>query len=53
LRHKVFELLESTVRHRGLKRKVSHRQLIRLELYKLIKHFLEEENYRPLNYASL
>ncbi|QID33513.1 type I-B CRISPR-associated endonuclease Cas1b [Pampinifervens florentissimum] len=47
------ELLESTVRHRRLKRKISHRQLIRLELYKLIKHLLAEENYRPLNYASL
>ncbi len=47
------KLLESTIRHRKLNRKVSHRQLIRLELYKLIKHLLEEEPYRPLNYRSL
>ncbi len=47
------ELLESTIRHRRLNRKVSHRQLIRLELYKLIKHLLEEDTYKPLNYSSL
>ncbi|RME08078.1 MAG: type I-B CRISPR-associated endonuclease Cas1, partial [Aquificota bacterium] len=47
------DLLESTVRHRRLNRKVSHRQLIRLELYRLIKHLLEEEVYRPLNYWAL
>jgi len=32
---------------------VSHRQLIRLELYKLIKHLTEEKVYQPLNYFSL
>lgn len=47
------ELLESTLRHRKLNRKVSHRQLIRLELYKLIKHLLEEEIYKPLSYWTL
>ncbi len=47
------KLLEETVRHKKLKRKVSHRALIRLELYKLIKHLLGEEVYIPLNYGSL
>jgi CRISPR-associated protein Cas1 len=46
-------LLESTVRHKKLKRKVSHRSLIKLELYKLIKHLIGDEIYIPLNYRSL
>ncbi len=46
-------LLESTLRHKKLKRKVSHRGLIRLELYKLIKHLIGDETYIPLNYGSL
>ena len=41
------ETLERTIRYRKLKRKVSIRGLIRIELYKLIKHLLEEEVYRP------
>jgi len=40
-------LLEATVRHRKLKRKVSYRKLMRLELYKLVKHLLGEEAYLP------
>ena len=40
-------LMETTFYHKRLRRKVSYRQLLRLELYKLIKHLLEEENYRP------
>lgn len=42
------ERLESTVLHRNLKRKVKYRTLIRLELYKLIKHLYGEEEYSPL-----
>lgn len=45
-------LLEKTLTHYKLKRKVSHRQLIRLELYKLIKHLIDEEIYKPLYYGS-
>jgi len=30
-----------------LKRNVSYKQLIRLECYKLIKHFLSDEVYVP------
>jgi len=47
------DLLESTVYYPKLKRKVSHRTLIRLELYKLIKHLIGEEIYLPLDYGGL
>lgn len=40
--------LETTIMHRKLKRKVSYKKLITLECYKLIKHFLEDEIYKPL-----
>jgi len=40
--------MERTIKHKGLGRKVSYRRLIRLELYKLCKHFLGTENYEPL-----
>lgn len=41
------KLENSTIKHRSLGRNVSYRYLIRLECYKLIKHFLEEEQYKP------
>jgi len=41
------EKLQSTIRHDKLKRNVSYRQLIRMELYKLEKHFIGEEVYKP------
>ena len=47
------ELLEKTKYHSKLSRKVSHRTLIRLELYKLIKHLTDDEIYTPLNYKKL
>lgn len=40
--------LDRTIKHRGLNRKVSYKRLIRLELYKLAKHFLGEKEYDPL-----
>jgi len=40
--------LSTTIKHRGLNRKVSFKRLIRLELYKLAKHFLDEKEYKPL-----
>lgn len=40
--------LSTTVQHRKLKRKVSYRYFIRLECYKLIKHFIGDELYKPL-----
>ncbi len=39
--------LKTTIQHRGLGRKVSYRRLIRMELYKLQKHLMEEEKYTP------
>ena len=39
--------LQNTIEHRSLKRKVSYRRLIRLELYKLEKHLLGEKPYSP------
>ncbi|AIY90667.1 type I-B CRISPR-associated endonuclease Cas1b [Geoglobus acetivorans] len=41
------ERLEKTVKHRKLKRSVSYQRLIRLECYKLVKHVLNAEKYRP------
>lgn len=40
--------LETTVRHRQLNRNVSYKGFIRLECYKLIKHFLNDQVYSPL-----
>lgn len=40
--------LETTIKHRSLNRKVSYRTFIRLECYKLIKYFIEDEVYKPL-----
>lgn len=38
--------LNKTILHKQLKRRVSYRRLIRLELYKLIKHLLREKVYK-------
>lgn len=40
--------LSKTIKHRKLNRQTSYRYLIRLEGYKLIKHFIGDEKYRPL-----
>ncbi|MGB9857920.1 MAG: type I-B CRISPR-associated endonuclease Cas1b [Brevinematia bacterium] len=40
--------LQTTIKHRKLNRSVSYRFLIRLECYKLIKHLLEDDLYKPL-----
>lgn len=40
--------LGTTIKHRSLNRKVSYRYFIRLECYKLIKYFIEDEEYKPL-----
>jgi CRISPR-associated protein Cas1 len=42
------EKLKTTIRHRKLNRNVSYQYFIRLECYKLIKHFIEDEEYKPL-----
>lgn len=41
-------MLQQTVLHRKLKRQVKYQSLIRLEAYKLVKHLVDEEEYRPL-----
>jgi CRISP-associated protein Cas1 len=39
--------LNETIQHRGLGKNVSYKYLIRLECYKLIKHILQIEAYKP------
>lgn len=41
------ERLNETIQHRSLKRSVSYKHLIKLECYKLTKHLLEIEEYKP------
>lgn len=38
--------LKTTINHRAIGRPVSYRRLIRLELYKIIKHLMEEKEYQ-------
>jgi len=40
------EKLKKTIYHKELKKKVSYQKIIRLELYKLVKHFLGEKDYK-------
>jgi len=40
------ERLKTTVRHKELGRNVSYQHLIRLELYKLVKHLIGEKSYQ-------
>lgn len=42
------EIIEERILHRKLKRKIKYKNLIKLELYKLIKHLLGEKEYEPL-----
>jgi CRISPR-associated protein Cas1 len=42
------EKMQTTIKHRKLNRNVSYRYLIRLEAYKLIKHVIGDETYKPL-----
>lgn len=41
------EKLETTIKHRSLRRKVSYQRLIRLEAYKLTKHLIGAKEYKP------
>lgn len=41
------ERLNETIKHRTLNRNVSYKHLIKLECYKLQKHLLEMEDYKP------
>lgn len=40
------EKLNTTVNHKKLKRNISYQTIIRIELYRLIKHLLGEEDYK-------
>jgi CRISPR-associated protein Cas1 len=44
---KIEERFEQTIQHSALKKKVSYRRLLRLELYKLEKHVMGEKKYKP------
>ena len=39
--------LDETIKHRTLNRNVSYKHLVKLECYKLVKHVLGMEEYRP------
>ncbi|NLR66619.1 type I-B CRISPR-associated endonuclease Cas1 [Chitinophaga varians] len=41
------ERLNETIKHRSLNRHVSYKHLVKLECYKLTKHILNMEEYRP------
>lgn len=43
----IEDKLATTIKHRTLGKSVSYRRLIRLELYKLQKHLMGEEEYEP------
>lgn len=41
------ERLSQTIKHRTLNKNVSYKHLVRLEVYKLIKHIMKIEEYKP------
>lgn len=41
------ERLNETIKHRKLGRSVSYRHLVKLECYKIVKHVLDMETYKP------
>lgn len=43
--HEYDNKLKTTIRHRKLKKNVTYRYLIRLEMYKIVKHLLGENTY--------
>jgi len=43
----MLEKLNATLMYKPLGREVSYRRLIRLELYKLEKHLMGEQEYKP------
>lgn len=43
----IEDKLVETIKHRTLNRNVSYRHLVKLECYKLAKHLLEIEEYKP------
>lgn len=43
----IEDRLQETIQHRSLRRSVSYRHLVKLECYKLAKHLLSIEEYKP------
>lgn len=43
----IEDKLQETIKHKSLNRSVSYRHLIKLECYKLSKHLLSMEEYKP------
>ncbi|MDL2277924.1 type I-B CRISPR-associated endonuclease Cas1b [Parabacteroides sp. OttesenSCG-928-G07] len=43
----IEDRMSETIKHRSLKRNVSYKHLIKLECYKLSKHLLDMEEYKP------
>lgn len=43
----IEDRMSETIQHRSLKRNVSYRHLVKLECYKLCKHLLGMEEYKP------
>ena len=43
----IEDRLNETIQHRSLNRNVSYRHLVKLECYKLSKHLLDIEEYKP------
>jgi CRISP-associated protein Cas1 len=43
----IEERLKQTIKHSQMKKNVSYRRLIRLEIYKLEKHLMGEKEYKP------
>lgn len=41
------ERLSQTIQHRTLKKSVSYKHLVKLEVYKLLKHIMNMEEYKP------
>lgn len=41
------ERMQQTIKHSSLKKQVSYRRLMRLELYKIEKHVMGEKEYKP------
>lgn len=41
------EKLNETIKHRTLDQSISYKRLIRLECYKLVKHIMEIQDYKP------
>ncbi len=41
------ERLSTTILHKKLRRKITYQGIIRMELYKLEKYFLKDEDYKP------